>query len=134
VKGRRQQFAALAVFVAGKAERRPGPNAPPIEPSPHAGRSIRSVLVLNTSLARIGSAITTAWLLCGKFTLITLLPYRRARAANIPWFKTKNAMPWTGFGIRGPGGSRTGSVVAVAMSSPPRSGTAKVSVPAPQYR
>jgi 1,4-dihydroxy-2-naphthoyl-CoA hydrolase len=39
-------------------------------------------------------------------------------------------MAWTGFGIRGPGGSRTGSVVAVTMSSTPRSGAAKVFVPA----
>jgi 1,4-dihydroxy-2-naphthoyl-CoA hydrolase len=35
-----------------------------------------------------------------------------------------------GFGVRGPGGNRTGSVVAVTMSSTPRSGTAKVAVPA----
>jgi 1,4-dihydroxy-2-naphthoyl-CoA hydrolase len=34
-----------------------------------------------------------------------------------------------GFGVRGPGGNRTGSVVAVTMSSTPRSGTAKVAVP-----
>jgi len=40
-------------------------------------------------------------------------------------------MAWTGFGIRGPGGSRTGSVVAVTNSSTPRSRAAKVSVPAP---
>jgi hypothetical protein len=28
----------------------------------------------------------------GKFTLKVPLPYRRSRAAYIPWFKTKNAM------------------------------------------
>jgi hypothetical protein len=31
------------------------------------------------------------------------------------WFETKNLMAWTGFGVRGPGGSRTGSVVAVTI-------------------
>src|SRR5712675_654168 len=31
-------------------------------------------------------------------------------------------MPWMAFGNRGPGGSRTGSVVAVAMSSPLHAG------------
>jgi hypothetical protein len=40
----------------------------------------------------------------------------------------KNAMPWIVFGIRGPGGSRTGSVVAVAMSSPVRTGHRNYSV------
>jgi hypothetical protein len=64
----------------------------------------------------------------GKFTLMTLLSYRRARAAYISWVLAKNVMAWMGFGIRGPGGRRTGSVVAVAMSSPPRAGTAKISV------
>ena len=40
----------------------------------------------------------------------------------------KNTMPWMVFGIRGPGGSRTGSVVAVAMSSPVRTGHPNLSV------
>src|ERR1700689_5297975 len=34
-----------------------------------------------------------------------------------------NRTPWTILGTRGPGGSRTGSVVAVAMSPPLRTGT-----------
>jgi len=88
------------------------------------------VLVLNSSFAKTGSQITTAWPMHGKFTLMIALPYRRPIAAYIPWFKAKNAMAWTGFSIRGPGGSRTGSVVAVTMSSPTRAGAAKVSVPA----
>jgi hypothetical protein len=110
------------------AEDRPRPECSADSARPVAARSIRSVLVLNRSLARIGSLITTA-LLRGKFTLITPPPYRRFKAANIAWFVTKNTTAWMGFGIRGPGGSRTGSVVAVAMLSTPSSGTAKVSVP-----
>ena len=35
----------------------PGPNAAPIEPDPYAARSTRSVPVLNSSFARIGSVI-----------------------------------------------------------------------------
>ena len=40
--------------------------------------------------------------------------------ANIAWFEIKKAVVWISFGIRGPGGSRTGSVVAVAMSPLPQ--------------
>ena len=79
-------------------------------PAP-VGRSIRSLLVLNTSLTKIGSLITTAWPKSGKLT-VNALPYRRPRAANIPCVAAKNAMPCTVFGIRGPGGSRTASVVS----------------------
>ncbi len=33
------------------------------------------------------------------------------------WFCTRNWTIWTSFGVRGPGGNRTGSVVAATMSS-----------------
>ncbi|MGH3968773.1 MAG: hypothetical protein ACRDTV_11805 [Mycobacterium sp.] len=87
---------------------------------------------MSSSFATTGSPITTAWPAPGKFTLMIPLPYRQARAAYIPCFEAKNAMAWMSFGIRGPGGSRTGSVVAVAIS-PLHAGTAKVFVPHSQY-
>src|SRR6201999_3291567 len=41
-----------------------------------------------------------------------------ANAANIPEFARRNPTPCANLGIRGAGGSRTGSIVAVVMSSP----------------
>ena len=104
VKRREHQFAARQKFVAARLNVDPGPNASPRCPAP-VGRSIRSLLALNTSLTKIGSLITTAWPKSAKLT-VNARPYCLPRAANIPCVAAKNARPCTVFGIRGPGGSR----------------------------
>jgi hypothetical protein len=69
-------------------------------------------------LIKTGSLMTTVSPKVGRFT-VNVLPYRLPIAATARWRAMRNAMHMTAFGIRGLGGSRTGSVVASPMSSPP---------------
>ena len=115
VKRREHQFAAREEFVAGKAERRPGAECLAEDPAPCRAFdqiAARAEHILNQDWVADHHRLAEERQIDGD----TALPYRRPRAANIPCVAAKNAMPWTVFGIRGPGGSRTGSVVAVAMS------------------
>src|ERR1700730_14485536 len=85
-------------------------------------RPTSSVLVVNRSLIKTGSLITTALPKIGRFR-VKAVPYRLASTpTNFARAATKPS-PAATFGIGGAGGSRTGSVVAWPMSSPFRRGT-----------
>ena len=85
----------------------PGPNASPRCPAP-VGRSIRSLLAVNTSLTKIGSLITTARPKSGKLT-VNACRTVGAEEQTFPALQTRT---------RCPAGSSVSVVLAVAV--PPR--------------
>src|ERR1700738_1533891 len=77
-------------------------------------RPTSSVLVVNRSLIKTGSLITTAIPKIGRFR-VKAVPYRLARAPTRFARAPTKPSPAAIFGIGGAGGSRTGSVVAWPM-------------------
>ena len=88
----------------------PGPSTSPSVPP----RAIRSVPIVKSSLTSTGSLITTALPKIGRLR-VNSEPWRRATAATALSRAVMKPMPCTSFGIRGAGGSRTGSVVTSPM-------------------